>query len=560
MGFDIYSRLSRTDESNLVLNEIKQVLKQGKTLIAHPLTIDGKVYVVTASPIYHNNVATAIFATFEEVSIYRSLFDVEFESFQTTIDDLQTIFDNSYDVLYVTDRNGRTLRVSSACEILWGKKPEELIGRTVYELEEEGVYRPSATRLALERGKKVQIVQQTRTGRRLMVVSTPIRDKYGNIVRVVNASRDITEIQELEQEINQLKSLTEGYRKQLTEVQRNRAREENLLIYSSKAMSNIVYTIEKVASVDSTVLITGESGVGKEVVANCIHQLSPRSNGPIIKLNCAAIPESLLESELFGYEEGAFTGASRHGKAGLFELASGGTLFLDEIGDMPLGLQAKLLRVLQDGELMRIGGRKPIKVNVRIIAATNQMMGNLIQNGLFRKDLYYRLNVIPITIPPLRKRKEDIIPLVRHFLELFNKRYGKQISLSTGALRILMDYSWPGNVRELQNVIERVVVTADTNQVDEQDLSMYIGERHTEVQLYYDDSFTNAGLFVNEIMPLKDVVRKAEMYMIGMAAQRCRTLAEMAALLQVDQSTISRKMKKYKLSILQNGRVSPTRS
>jgi PAS domain S-box-containing protein len=547
-GKEFYARLTRENRPQAFISEFDEVLQREKTLLGHPLTLDGKRFAVTATPIRMASAEPALLTAFVEVSLYKPLFNDEFQKYQTIIEDLQIIFENSYDVLYVSDGQGRTLRASSACEFLWGKKPEELVGRTVYELEQEGVYRPSATRLALEHGKKVQIVQQTRTGRRLMVVSTPIRDVNGNIVRVVNASRDITEIHELEQEIAQLKSLTEGYRKQLAEVQQSKARRENCLIYSSKVMADLVTTLVKIASVDSTVLITGESGVGKEVVANYIHQVGEKADQPIIKVNCAAIPESLLESELFGYEEGAFTGASKRGKAGLFELANGGTLFLDEIGDMPLSLQAKLLRVLQDGEIMRIGGRKPIEVNVRIIAATNQDMEQRVKEGLFRKDLFYRLNVIPITIPPLRERPEDILPLIQHFLSMFNERFGKQVSLTSSAIHLLEMYPWPGNVRELQNVIERLVVTADTQQVGPDELPATIrGALDTPGEI--GNLFANGGVVISTLIPLKDAVEQVESQLLLMASQRCRTLAEIADLLQVNQSTISRKLQKYRLDI-----------
>ncbi|WP_272999626.1 sigma 54-interacting transcriptional regulator, partial [Hydrogenibacillus schlegelii] len=256
----------------------------------------------------------------EEITEYQKL-KKELDEYRTSFQDLQTIFDNSYDVIYVSDGSGITMRVSSACERLWGMKKEELVGRSVFELEAEGVFRPSVTRLVLETGRKVQVLQETMTGRRLMVVGTPIKDASGRIVRVVNASRDVTEIEELERELHQLKSIVEGYRRQIVKLQERREAHGERLVYRSKAMEKLVALIERVAATDSTVLILGESGVGKEIIVNYIHRLSSRANKPLIKINCAAIPDSLLESELFGYEPGAFTGADKHGKAGLFELS-----------------------------------------------------------------------------------------------------------------------------------------------------------------------------------------------------------------------------------------------
>ncbi len=229
------------------------------------------------------------------------------------------------------------------------------------------------------------------------------------------------------------------------------------IIGVSESVRNLIEVIRKVASTDSTVLITGESGTGKSLIAKAIHFLSDRRDRPFVTINCAAIPETLLEAELFGYEKGAFTGATSSRK-GKFELANGGTVFLDEIGDMPLYLQAKILRVIQEKEIERLGGEKVIKVDVRIIAATNRDLESLVKEGKFREDLYYRLNVIPIHVPPLRERKEDIPLLVEHFLEKFNEKYGKKVRIAPEAMEPLMEYDWPGNVRELENTVERLVV------------------------------------------------------------------------------------------------------
>ncbi|MCL6442445.1 MAG: sigma 54-interacting transcriptional regulator [Alicyclobacillus sp.] len=520
-------------------------LLQSKTIVGHTFSVGDAKYVLSGAPVHLAGELFGIMAVFGDYSVYRSVFHDELQSYQTTINDLQTIFDNSYDVLYVSDGEGRTLRASNACEILWGKKPEELVGRTVYELEREGVYRPSATRLALERGEKVQVIQQTRTGRRLMVVSTPIRDVHGKITRVVNASRDITEIHELEEELKQMKALIEGYRQQLYEAQNEERTRQHKLVFHSKVMSDLSSTLVKIAMVDSTVLITGESGVGKEVIANFIHQYSPRSSNPFIKVNCAAIPESLLESELFGYEQGTFTGANRHGKAGLFELAHKGTLFLDEIGDMPLSLQAKLLRVLQDGEVRRIGGSSPRLIDVRIIAATNQNLERRIQEGLFRKDLYYRLNVIPISIPPLRDRVEDIFPLVQHFLALYSRQFHKRIAISNEVIHVFERYNWPGNVRELQNVIERMIVTTEDSEIQPKHIPSYIlsgASTHSSTSI---DTHSEDDITVRKIVPLKRAVQVVESELLKMAFQKCSTLQQVARLLEVDPSTISRKLAKY---------------
>ncbi|HDD44512.1 MAG TPA: nif-specific transcriptional activator NifA [Candidatus Desulfofervidus auxilii] len=237
----------------------------------------------------------------------------------------------------------------------------------------------------------------------------------------------------------------------------------NIIVGRSKVMEDVFRLIYQAAKSDATVLIRGESGTGKELVANAIHYNSTRASGPFIKINCAALPETLIESELFGHEKGAFSGAYTT-KKGQFELADGGTIFLDEISELNLHLQAKLLRVLQEGEFYRVGGTKPIRVNIRIIAATNQNLEEAMKKNVFREDLYYRLNVFPIYLPPLRERRTDILLLAEHFLEEFNKKYNKQIRrISTPAIDLLVKYHWPGNVRELKNCIERAVIICDEN-------------------------------------------------------------------------------------------------
>jgi Nif-specific regulatory protein len=246
---------------------------------------------------------------------------------------------------------------------------------------------------------------------------------------------------------------------------------EESIVSRSPAFKKVLDMAQTVSEYDVNVLIEGETGTGKSLLAKYIHYTSPRRNGPFVKLNCAAIPETLLEAELFGYVKGAFTGAVKD-KPGKVELAEGGTLFLDEIGDMPLSLQPKILRVLQEKEIEKLGSERSIKVDVRIISATNKDLRQLVQRGDFREDLYYRLSVLPIHIPPLRERKEDIPLLVDHFLNIFNQKYGKNVKIDAKALELMMEYPWYGNVRELENTIERLVILKD-GIVKESDLPSY---------------------------------------------------------------------------------------
>lgn len=470
------------------------------------------------------------------IDLYRHFYQVYKERQAYYSLELETVFNTSYDMFYISDGQGITQRVSPSAERIYGYKPEDLVGKSIYELERTGVFRPSITRLVLERKEKVQVVQTTGLGGRLMVVGTPIKDEQGNIIRVVNFCRDISEERRLQAELEDARELLEGYKQELRKLSEMTAKEAGL-IYKSEAMKQVITLAGKMAEVDSTVLILGESGVGKEVVASYIHQNSQRRDKPYIKLNCSAIPEHLLESELFGYEKGAFTGATKEGKPGLFELANEGTLFLDEIGELPLSLQVKLLRVLQEHELVRIGGTKPIKIDVRIIAATNRNLQEETRQGRFREDLYYRLNVVPVHIPPLRERTDDILPLVIFFRYRFTKKYKKEKTFSQEVLDCLHLYRWPGNVRELQNIVERLIVITDQDVIE---------AHHLPDMLHYvQPSATKVS--VTDILPLKSAVELLERQLLGMAKEKYGTTTKMAEALGVDQSTISRKLGRWKL-------------
>ncbi|PMP69077.1 MAG: sigma-54-dependent Fis family transcriptional regulator [Thermodesulfobacterium geofontis] len=310
---------------------------------------------------------------------------------------------------------------------------------------------------------------------------------------------------------------------------------QNVIGISDK-MQEVFKTALKAAKTKATILLIGESGTGKELIAKAIHFESDRSKGPFLAINCAAIPENLLEAELFGYEKGAFTGALVS-KPGKFELANGGTIFLDEIGDLPLSLQAKLLRVIQDKTFERIGGTKSIKVDIRIIAATNKNLEEMIKNGTFREDLYFRLNVIPIYLPPLRERKEDIPLLIDHFLKKFNKEYGKNISITKSAMEKLMNYSWPGNVRELENTIERLVILAEGDKITLKDLPFYITQ---EVDI------KTIGINLKNSLPIQ--LKLLEKRAIEEALKACNyNQTKAAKLLGLTKRQINYKIKKYAL-------------
>ncbi|MGE5587490.1 MAG: sigma 54-interacting transcriptional regulator [Clostridia bacterium] len=308
------------------------------------------------------------------------------------------------------------------------------------------------------------------------------------------------------------------------------------VIAYSVEMGRVLQLAAKVAPVNTTVLLLGESGVGKEVVARFIHSTGPRRRGPFVNINCGAIPATLLESELFGYESGAFTGARREGKPGMVEAASGGTLFLDEISELPPDLQVKLLQLIQERKLVRVGGVKPLGVDIRIIAATNRDLAAMVGRGEFRADLFYRLNVVPITIPPLRERPDDVIPLIYHFLNRYNEAHGYEKTINEQAREILTRYSWPGNVRELENLIERLVVTVEGDEIGAADLPQHVFE---------EGGARPPRVVVGGIMPLRQATEEVERQIIERALSEERSTYSMAKLLGVNQSTVVRKIKKY---------------
>ncbi|SDM73646.1 PAS domain S-box-containing protein [Fictibacillus solisalsi] len=370
---------------------------------------------------------------------------------EMTLETLLNILDHSSDEIFVLNGEKRILYVNQACERHYGLKPTDVIGKYNVDLFEKGYWKPSIVPEVYKRKKPCYMKQQTYIGAELMTSAIPLLNEEGEIELVVITATET-------QTYKMLKANEAGDESNTTQDEDETGR----IITNSGKINRILTFCEKVAPTDSTILIQGESGTGKGVLAHFIHRISKRKSGPFLTINCAAIPEELLESELFGYSKGAFTGASNTGKPGLIEAADGGTVFLDEIGEMPLSLQAKLLQVIQDKQFIPVGGSEMKKVDIRIIAATNQDLIEMINDKRFREDLFYRLNVIDVHLPPLRERKEDIIPLTYNFLNKFNEKYRENKVISEECLNILIHYSWPGNVRQLENLIERLVVISDS--------------------------------------------------------------------------------------------------
>lgn len=370
-------------------------------------------------------------------------------------------------------------------------------------------------------------------GRELILTISPITNDKDRTVRFILKLDDMTEVNELRYE-----SARNHQELQTLRLLRCQETKEDQVIIKSPSMNRIFKQVERLANVETTVLITGESGVGKEVVARQIMRLSSRSQNSFIQINCGAIPEHLFESELFGYEQGAFTGSHRDGKIGLLEVANHGTVLLDEIGEMPMALQVKMLRVLQEKEIYRVGGRRPVKLDLRIIAATNCDLEKLILQNRFRKDLFYRLNVVPIVIPPLRERKGDILPLTTLFLERFNKKHNRNSILSWQTCFCLEAYAWPGNIRELLNTVERLVIMSENSLVTPDCLS---GSMKLPSGVQMSESSPASG----EIRPLADAVFELEASLIRLAIEKHGSLRPASRALGISHPTLLRKMRKY---------------
>lgn len=507
------------------------VLETQQPVMYKETTATGRVALFTGIPIFDEaGELSNVMVNIRDITDLESV-SGELEKTQEVKEQLNTVIQSSFDGIVETDDQGNILIINDAYARITGINREEMIGRNVQDLVRNGYYDRSVSLMVMEQGKPVTIEQKLKTGKKLLVTGNPVFNERGKLIRIITNARDLTELEQLRQDMEQAQELSRHYQEELRKM---RISEESNFVAESQQSKDIIDLIMRVGKVDTTVLIQGESGVGKEIVAQQLHKHSPRFQQPFIKINCAAIPESLLESELFGYEAGAFTGASKNGKMGIFELANKGSLFLDEIGDIPLHIQVKLLRVLQEGEFTRVGGSKAIQVDVRVIAATNRDLGKMVAEAKFREDLYYRLNVIPVYVPPLRERKEEIAPLVRHFVQMFNQKYGFDKSITASALGILMEYNWPGNIRELRNVIERALVANPDMVID----------NFSFLKLNQSDKYLKPA---NDCGPinLQQEVEDFEKQMIKKYVEKYGSLRKAARLLGSSQTTIWRKANQY---------------
>jgi len=455
------------------------------------------------------------------------------------IKEYEIVFEKSSAGIFITDGEGNVLNVNPEDERKCMMTREQMIGKNVKDLVDSNAFNPSTVQKVIETGKTSTITQTTKNGQKVICTGTPILDERGKISVILCNNVDYTEMIELKQNLELSERLQKYYKTHMNSNNYRKFLVEDFYA-SSQEMLNILDLIDNMAEIDPTVFISGKTGVGKSVIAKKIHMNSPRKSENFIEINCGAIPANLLESELFGYTKGAFTGASAEGKVGLIELANNGTLFLDEIGDMPLDLQVKLLHVIQNKTLRRVGSTKEIKVNVRIISASNKDLTNMIKDGSFRSDLYYRLNVIPIHVPSLSERKEEIPDLLALYLNVFNERYSMKKRLHPETINNLMNYEWPGNIRELINIVERLMVTSASDTIMPETLPPEIrSNRSIEI----DDQNLNLDRILYDVE--RDIIIKA--------LEKTRNSYEIARLLGIGQSSVIRKLQKYNLNSFLSG-------
>lgn len=542
----IISIITKTDLMKAILNKWEMNTKVENLGIKKVITINSEMdleevlkYKVGRLPIVDKN--HKLIGIITHTDLINNLIEKiskkykDLKSAKLSLMELDAIIECSYDGIYITDGEANTIKVNNAYERITGLKKEDVLGKNMKELEKEGFISKSATLMVLENRQTTTIQQEFNTGVKVLVSSNPIFGEDGKVIMVVTNVRDVTQLYELKEQLQKNKEITRKYVSEIEEMRTQLLNASEIVAEDHKTIE-IIQLANRIAKVDTTILMLGETGAGKDQIAKYIHKASNRSKNQFIKVNCGAVPASLIESEFFGYEKGAFTGANKEGKLGLFELASGGTIFLDEVGELPMDMQVKLLRVLQEMEVVRIGGTKSIKIDVRVLAATNRDLEEMIKKKQFREDLYYRLNVVPLYIPPLRERKQDILPLINFFLNQLNKKYNFNKVFAPDALKTLYEYNWPGNVRELKNIVERVVIMSEADKIERLDLPKnIIGSNGMVVTLNTFEEGIN----------LKETLDSIEEKLIKKAYDKYGNVRAAAKSLGIDASTFVRKRQKY---------------
>lgn len=518
-------------------SDMFSVLHSNKPQPAVKIKVGDQLLYSNRSPLIVNGETVGAISVFQEIYGIKEL-TRKLDEAETAVETLETIVENIIDGILLVDRKGYITRINKAYQEFLGVKAEDVIGKHVTEVIEN-----TRMHIVAETGEEEIGHPQKIKGREMIVMRIPIF-KDGESVGAVGKVmfRDISELRTLASKLNVMEDKLTFYKKELQRIQGARYSFSNI-IGDSELITNAINLSKQGAMGNSTILISGESGTGKELFAQAIHNYSFRRFGPFIRVNCAAIPASLFESELFGYESGAFTGASKEGKPGKFELANGGTIFLDEIAELPVEMQVKMLRVLQEKEVERIGGNKVIPLDIRVIAATNKPIEKLIDNEKFRKDLYYRLNIIRVELPSLREIKEDIPLLARQLLKNLNEELGTMVTdIDDEVFQVFLAHTWPGNIRELRNVLERSVNICRDGNVSKFHLPFYLLEN--EVKIYKDIMLDNS----EGVVPLKELLENVEKDAILKTLEFTgNNRREAAKLLGIHRSALYQKMGKYNL-------------
>jgi len=529
-----------TDISDGLMAMLGNCLSQQKPIYQHGHEIHGKHYQIDIVPIIKDGLTARAVFNFQELFLVKTspleMSDSEFLQLQ-----FETAFDFTEQGIWIMDGQGIVLKVNPAAQKMIGIRASEVIGKNIVFLAEAGVIDQVLTPHILKSRRPItKLLHVVKTNKYVMASGLPVFDQSGNIVLVVVNELDITTLKNLQGQLEELRVVADKYRDELSDLNLVDFQAHGI-ISESKEMKQVLNVALKLARFDvSNILILGESGTGKGLIAQFIHKKGKRKEKPFIQVNCAALPESLLEAELFGFEKGSFTGASSKGKIGLFEMAQNGTIFLDEIGDLPLALQSKLLKCLDDHEIMHIGGLKPIKIDCTIIAATNRDLKDRVQKNKFRKDLYHRLNAFCIELPPLRKRPEDIVALSNFFLEKYNHKYNMQKRLTLNAIHSLQLYDFPGNVRELKNILNQGVVIHEGQMLDE----ILPGDLDANPK---EDSW-RPSLQTGHKVNLKKLVNEFEKNILQHAIRQYKTTRKIAIHLGTSQSKVARMLKKHQMS------------
>jgi PAS domain S-box-containing protein len=448
---------------------------------------------------------------------------------------LDDLLDASFDGMVISDAEANVLKANKAYELLSGIGRYEIVGRNLKDLIHDGTLSKAAVfEVTKTRMPTTMVHSYSRTGKSAMVTGSPVFDKDGKLLYVMANFRDITQLTEMSRKLGDSNILE--FENETVYLNPELANQPDYgILVRNKGMKTCLQQATQVAQFDTHVLLLGESGTGKTRLAEIIHKASPRSNRPLVAINCGSIPETLLESELFGYEKGAFTGASAQGKVGQFQLASGGTLVLDEIGDLSLSLQVKLLNAIEEKKILKVGGTRPLDIDIRIIAITNKNLKTMVDQGTFREDLYFRLSVVPIVVPPLRDRTDEIPLLIKYFLDQFNSRYGTHKYLVHDLQKALTRQEYPGNVRELRNLVERLVVMSSEDEITMDYLKSFSPESENRFdRTYYEGNTT-----------LQEYLADCEKRAILKVLKDESTLVEAAKRLDLSSPTLWRKLKKY---------------